>query len=128
MDLRLAQIVLYTHHKEDVTQFFSDLFDMDIIPVGDGVKLHHPNFHLVIVRADASIPKKRFPASIVLDFNVDAEEDLVSLHQKVQFLSYRHHFDFQATSEGAIQQHGKNQTFFLTDPDGRKWKFSFKGQ
>lgn len=127
MDLRLAQIILYSHHKEDVTQFFSELFDMDIFPVGEGVKLIHPDFHLVVVAADDSIPKKRLPASLVLDFNVESPDELVALHQKVQFLSYRHHFDFEPTSSGAIQHHGKNQTFFLTDPDGRKWKFSFKG-
>lgn len=126
MDLKLAQIVLYSHHKENVAQFFSGLFDMDIIPVGEGVKLVHPDFHLVVIAADENIPKKRMPASLVLDFHVDSSEELIALHQKIQFLSYRHHFDFVATSEGAIQKHGKIQTFFLSDPDGRKWKFTHK--
>lgn len=124
MDLKLSQIILYSHHKENVAQFFSGLFDMDIMPVGEGIKLLHPDFHFVVIAADQSLSVKKLSASLVLDFKVDTKDELIALHQKIQFLSYRYHFDFAPDGEGKLQQHGKISTFFLSDPDGRKWKFS----
>lgn len=126
MDLKLSQIILYSYHKENVAQFFSGLFDMDILPVGEGIKLIHSDFHFVVIAADQTLPVKKLSAGLVLDFKVDTKDELIALHQKVQFLSYRYHFDFAPMDEGKLHQHGKISTFFLNDPDGRKWKFSCK--
>lgn len=117
--MKLRQIVVYSQMKEKMVSFLSDLFELDIIPAGDGVVLSGEDLQFLIVHLDK---KQNFHESLLLDFECDDLDDLESFWQRVKFHLYRH--QFKEENLEAIQSFGKRHGFYFQDGEGRKWKFS----
>ncbi|OIQ17468.1 MAG: hypothetical protein BM556_11725 [Bacteriovorax sp. MedPE-SWde] len=69
-------------------------------------------------------------SSTLVDFYVDSEDDLNELNSKIEFLTYRLQSSgeseelIQSMKKPEIKDLGEVKFFFMTDPDGRRWKIS----
>lgn len=127
MSLRIGQIALHSRDKNILASFLSELLEMELSHSGDAIRLENDSFNLIIIE-DTSMNTK---SSMVVDFFTDSFEELQGLIQKVEFIKYRYRITF-VTDEGKVLEDvkihniGHLHYFFLSDTDGRRWKFSFR--
>jgi hypothetical protein len=127
MSLRIGQIALHSKDNKTLASFLSELLDLDISFSGEAVRLSNDLFSIIIIE-DKGMSVKN---SMVIDFFTDSFEELQGLIQKVEFIKYRYRITF-VTDEGKVLEDvkvhnvGHLHYFFLSDTDGRKWKFSYR--
>ncbi|CBW26601.1 hypothetical protein BMS_1776 [Halobacteriovorax marinus SJ] len=127
MSLRIGQIALHSKDNKTLASFLSELLDMEISFSGEAVRLTSEEFSLVIIEDPDMSPK----SSMVIDFFTDSFEELQGLIQKIEFIKYRYRITF-VTDEGKVLEEvkihnvGHLHYFFLSDTDGRRWKFSYR--
>jgi hypothetical protein len=129
MSLKIGQIALHSKDKNTLASFLSELLDMDMAHSGDAIRLESDFFNLIIIED----PSMGHVSNMVVDFFTESYEELKGLIQKVEFIKYRYRITF-VTDEGKvlddvkIHNIGPLHYFFLSDTDGRRWKFSFRGE
>lgn len=127
MTLRIGQIALHSKDKKILASFLSELLDMEISLSGDAIRLTNDSFNIIIIE-DQELSGKN---SMVIDFFTDSFDELQGLIQKVEFIKYRYRITF-VTDEGKVLEDvkihnvGHLHYFFLSDTDGRRWKFSYR--
>ncbi|WP_372655171.1 hypothetical protein [Halobacteriovorax sp.] len=127
MTLRIGQIALHSKDNKTLASFLSELLDMEISFSGEAVRLSNENFSIIIIE-DKNMTGKN---SMVIDFFTDSFDELQGLIQKVEFIKYRYRITF-VTDEGKVLEDvkihnvGHLHYFFLSDTDGRRWKFSYR--
>lgn len=122
--------ILYSRNATELSQFLSELLDMDIRPGESGVIwLANDQMRLQVIQAshDSLLPRTT-ERDTILCFSMNDLQSLEDLLYKVQFLSYRHGDNIVNDSEkkATLHQQGGEYFFFLKDLDGRRWKFSFQ--
>ena len=127
MSLRIGQIALHSRDKNTLASFLSELLEMELSHSGEAIRLENDQFNLIIIEDKAMDAK----SSMVVDFFTDSFEELQGLIQKVEFIKYRYRITF-VTDEGKVLEDvkihniGHLHYFFLSDTDGRRWKFSYR--
>lgn len=127
MTLRIGQIALHSKDNKTLASFLSELLDMEISFSGEAVRLSNENFNIIIIE-DQNMSGKN---SMVIDFFTDSFDELQGLIQKVEFIKYRYRITF-VSDEGKVLEDvkihnvGHLHYFFLSDTDGRRWKFSYR--
>lgn len=120
--MELAQVILYSHHKEKLGQLLSEVFEAEIHPLGEGIGLSADSVNLLILD---QTEKAKAPASI-MDFYVKDPEELLELQSRLQFYAYR----YGEGSEVEVETR-KNEEYsyiLIKDFDQREWKFTAKIQ
>ena len=121
MTMKLAQIILYSQDQHSLALFLSELMDIELEKLSEGIRLKSDEQSFLIV---GPTPKSAGPSDLMLDFELEEKQDLEDFWHKFQFLKYR--FELP-DSQGSTMTHTDNMSFFvLQDPDGRKWKFSYR--
>jgi hypothetical protein len=120
MQLKLAHILLYSAHRDQLAQFLSALFDVEIHVEHDAAFLDVATFRLKLVQSEGRITKKQ-AALTMIELSVDGDHELSRLAQKIEFLNYR-------SSDGEKNNHvefelSKNHLSFV-DMDQRQWIIS----
>jgi len=129
MSITVGQIALYSKDIQKISTFLSDLLETEIQPAGEGVRLIHQSFTIVVIDGSQD-EAKRAPNLTVVDFSVDSLQELEDLRQKYLFFRYRD--DAGLTDESSpefscdVKSIGPIHYFVVVDPDGRKWKFSYR--
>ena len=64
------------------------------------------------------------------DLDEDDEEELDSMHKKVEFIYYRYSItdpdlEVNQAKSPSVKQSEDGPFFFITDPDNRRWKISY---
>jgi len=127
MTLRIGQLALHSRDKKTLASFLSELLEMEISLSGDAIRLENDEFNIIIIE-DTNMSSA---SSMVVDFFTDSFEELQGFIQKVEFIKYRYRITF-VTNEGKvlddvkIHNVGHLHYFFLSDTDGRRWKFSWR--
>jgi catechol-2,3-dioxygenase len=131
MAISIGQIILQSRRIEEMAQFLSELFEMEIYPSddGEGVFLLGETFKISLVRPEESNPLTRHnDRDILIDFFAPTLRELEDILHKVQFLNYR--MSEEKTSsfheKASLNKIGESYYFHLRDPEGRKWKFSYR--
>ncbi len=128
MSISVGQIALYSKDIQKISSFLSDLLETEIMPAGDAVRLVHQNFTIVVI--DGSLDKTtRAPNLTVVDFFVSSLQELEDLRQKYLFFRYRDDAGLKDAGQEfscEVKSYGPIHFFVVIDPDGRKWKFSFR--
>jgi len=121
MSLRLRQIVIASNKQEIVAKVMAELLDWPINAVGiDGIRVGTiDSSSLLFINSK----KSGLAEAALVDFGVESEEELNDLHQRWQFVKYR--YGLLDCKEGQLTVTNTAQYFMITDPEGRKWKFSF---
>lgn len=124
--MKLRHLHLFSKDPQELAQFLADVFDYIIIP-------SEKNGAIVVEGEDWSffirpaLAGHLFSASgerdVEFEFILESLNELEELSHKIEFHFYR--------SKGmSPQDHiiwertNKESSFFLTDPEGRKWRFS----
>ncbi|WP_127716202.1 hypothetical protein [Halobacteriovorax sp. HLS] len=127
MSLKIGQVALHSKNKLTLASFLSELLDMELSHSGEAIRLEDDNFTLIIIED----PSMSVVSNMVIDFFTDSLEELQGLIQKVEFIKYRYRITF-VTDEGKVLEDvkihniGHLHYFFLSDTDGRRWKFSYR--
>lgn len=127
MTLRIGQLALHSKDKNTLASFLSELLEMEISLTGEAIRLENDEFNIIILE-DTQMSSIN---SMVVDFFTDSFEELQGLIKKVEFIKYRYRITF-VTNEGKvlddvkIHNVGHLHYFFLSDTDGRRWKFSWR--
>jgi hypothetical protein len=125
MAMKLGQVVLFSRARDRLVNFLTELFDLELQDVSDGLMLKNQFTQFLVVEADKS-QLLATNGDMILDFFVDSREELETFLQKAEFCFYR---------QGPNNDHIKRPTinyaegifyFYLRDPDGRRWSFSFR--
>lgn len=119
MTMKLAQIILYSQDQNSLALFLSELMDIELEKLSEGIRLKGDEHSFLIV---GPTPKSPGPSDLMLDFELEERQDLEDFWQKFQFLKYR--YELPEHSGGKITHLDSMSFFVLHDPDGRKWKFS----
>lgn len=120
--MELAQVILYSKHKEKLGQLLSEVFEAEIHPLGDGIGLKADFLNLLILdQAEES----RNPASI-MDFYVRDPEELLELQNRLKFYAYRHGEGTEVEVE--TRKNEEYSYILIKDFDQREWKFTAKIQ
>lgn len=135
MGLIVGHLNLYSQKPKELAQFFSELLDLDIVPEkgGDGIWVQGSTVKLFITQASAEqLFHKAGERDLMVEFSLATQTELEDLLHKVQFMSYRKIGDDArqkaAPSKAQLSKVG-NQIFFnVKDPDGRRWKFSYRDE
>lgn len=129
MSMRVGQLALYSRDIQTTSSFLSDLLETEIIPAGEGVRLVHKEFTIVVIDGGKE-SSSALPNLTVVDFFVDSLQELEELRQKYLFFRYRHDAGLSSANPNQINceitKIGPFHFFVIVDPDGRKWKFSFR--
>lgn len=130
MGLKVSHINLFSPKPQELSQFFSELLDMDITPdkSGDGIWVENEYLRLFIGSSNADqLFHTGGERDVLLEFSLDSQEELEDLLHKVHFLSYRQAGEkvAKATPKAKLSRVGDKVFFNLKDPDGRRWKFSY---
>jgi catechol-2,3-dioxygenase len=129
MSVSVANITLFSRNPQDLAHFFSELLDLDILPIvgGEGIKVHSEKVTIRVLKANADqLFHKAGDRDVMIEFSLPSQQDLEDLLHKVQFLSYRQNSE-KPVPRAKLSKIGDEVFFFLKDPDGRSWKFSFSG-
>jgi hypothetical protein len=127
MSLCIGQIALHSKDKNTLASFLSELLEMEMSHSGDAIRLEGELFNLIIIED----PSMSEVSNMVVDFFTESFDELKALIQRVEFIKYRYRITF-VTDEGKvlddvkIHNIGHLHYFFLSDTDGRRWKFSFR--
>ena len=127
MTIRIGQIALHSRDKKTLSSFLSELLDMEMSFSGEAIRLENDQFNIIVIE-DADM---KCVSNMMIDFFVDSFDELKSFIQKVEFIKYRYRITF-VTNEGKILDDvkihnvGHLHYFFLSDTDGRRWKFSWR--
>jgi len=130
MSVMVANITLYSRKPKEVAHFFSELLDLDINAnaVGEGIKVHSENVTIQVLKANADqMFHKAGERDVLIEFSLATQQELEDLLHKVQFLSYRQNAE-NPVPRAKLSKIGDEVFFFLKDPDGRNWKFSYTGK
>lgn len=119
MSFQLGQILISSRDPNALAQFLSDVFDLEIVPGPDCIKLRSPQLNLLLLNAPDQMSVS---AHMVLDFEFEQLDDLQDFWQKIQFFKYR--YQLPDHQEEKISQTKNSSYFILKDLDGRRWKFS----
>jgi hypothetical protein len=121
MSLRLRQIVIASNKQETVAKVMADLLEWPIVAVGlDGIRVGtNDSSSLLFINSK----KSGLAEAALVDFSVESQEELNDLHQRWQFVKYR--YGLKDCKEGQLTATSTAKYFMITDPEGRKWKFSF---
>lgn len=118
--MKLRQIVFSSPQHEMVAQLLGEVLDWPLTAIGDGIRVgREGEGALLFIKGKKTV----FGESTLLDFCVESLEELQDLHQRWQFVRYRH--TEQSLKQGEIVEADAACYFMIHDPDGRKWKFSF---
>lgn len=121
MSLRLRQIVMASHQVETVAKLLAELLEWPLTAVGaDSIRVGPVESCSLLF-----IPSKRsvLAEAALVDFGIESESELNDLHQRWQFVKYR--YGLEDCKEGVLTSTSTAKYFMITDPEGRKWKFSF---
>ncbi len=118
--MELAQVILYSGHKEKLGQLLSEVFEAEILPLGEGIGLKADSVNLLILDHDE---KMRGPASI-MDFYVKDPEELLELQNRLQFFAYRYGKGNDVEIE--TRKNEEYSYILIKDYDQREWKFTAK--
>jgi hypothetical protein len=121
MSLRLRQIVIASNKQETVAKVMAELLEWPIAAVGvDSIRVGCiDSCSLLFI----SSKRSGLAEAALVDFGVESESELDDLHQRWQFVKYR--YGLEACKEGQLTTTNTAKYFLITDPEGRKWKFSF---
>lgn len=119
MSIKLAQIILYSQDQNALALFLSELMDIEMEKLNEGIRLKGPQSDFLIV---GPTPRTPSPSNIMLDFELEDRSSLEYFWQKFQFLKYR--YEISENAGGQLTHLDSMSFFVLQDPDGRKWKFS----
>ena len=125
--VRLGQIVLFSKDKQRLASFLCDLFEMEMDINADSISLGDGEISFLIIERPRLA---ECGSSTLVDFYVDSEDDLNELNSKIEFLTYRLQSSgeseelIQSMKKPEIKDLGEVKFFFMTDPDGRRWKIS----
>lgn len=127
--VKLGQIVLFSKNSKLLATFLCDLFDLELKPLSDSIQLSDGDVTFLIIERPKLASQG---SSTLIDFNVESSSILDELHSKIEFLNYR----LSGLAEAESSLHTKTapeindldgiRFFFMTDPDGRRWKISYK--
>lgn len=125
--VRLGQIVLFSKDKQKLASFLCDLFELEMEIHSDSISLAHEHINFLIIERPRLA---ECGSSTLIDFYVNDFEELEELNNKIEFLNYR--LESAGESQELLQQMkkpeikdlGEVKFFFMTDPDGRRWKVS----
>jgi len=125
MSMKLGQIVLFTRQREALVNFLTELLEVEVREIGEGLELKNSSVRFLVIEADKS-QLLSTNGDMILDFFFDTRPELETFLQKSEFCLYR---------QGPTNDHIKRPTinysegvfyFYLRDPDGRRWSFSFR--
>jgi len=120
--MNLGQIVLYSKNKIILSRYLSYLLELEQELVDDAIRLNGEDIRFLVRNYDA---KEIITSNgTLLEYFVDSKEMLEQLVQKVFFLNYRIG-ECVNESISIIEQVGNSYFFYIDDPDGRKWKFTY---
>lgn len=119
MTISLAQIILYSKDPNSLAFFLSELWDIELEKLSEGIRLKGDEHNFLIVGPTSKGPG---PSDLMLDYELEERQDLEDFWQKFQFLKYR--FELPEDSGGQVTHMDSMSFFVLHDTDGRKWKFS----
>lgn len=126
--VKLGQIILFSNNSKRLATFLCDLFDLELSPAEDAIGLSNGEVSFLVIER----PKlAEFGSSTLIDFIVESSDDLDELHSKIEFLNYRLESSgesltsLQTKELPEIRDLGNVRFFFMTDPDGRRWKISY---
>lgn len=130
MGLKVSHINLYSPKPQELSQFFSELLDMDISPDkgGDGIWVENEFLKLFVGLSNADqLFHREGERDILLEFALDSLSELEDLLHKLHFMSYRQEGEkaAKAAPKVKLSRVGGKVFFSIKDPDGRLWKFSF---
>lgn len=130
MSYRVGPHILYSRNATELSQFLSELLDMDIRPGTPGiiwVSSEQLCFQIIQASHDSLLPRTT-QRDTILSFCMDDLQSLEDLLYKVKFLSYRHGDNSvnEPEKKASLHQEAGEYFFFLKDLDGRRWKFSFQ--
>ena len=121
MSLRLRQIVIASNHHETVAKMLAELLEWPLSPVGtESIRVGEADSCSLLFLHSA---RPGLAEATIVDFGVESEEELMDLHQRWQFVKYR--YGLESCKEGQVIVTTTAKYFLITDPEGRKWKFSF---
>lgn len=127
MGLYFGQLALYSKNVNELAAFLSELLEAELRPAENAVRLIHGHFTMIIFEEPRSGATNN---NMMVDFFLESKEELEELHQKAQFFTYRLRPTESQQSIENIVSNIKNLNvisyFFVTDTDGRKWKFSYR--
>ncbi len=127
MSVTVANITLYSRNPKGLAHFFSELLDLDILPIvgAEGISVHSEKVTIKVLKANADqLFHKAGERDVMIEFSLASQQELEDLLHKVQFLSYRQNAE-KPLPRAKLSKVGSQIFFFLKDPDGRNWKFSF---
>lgn len=125
--VRLGQIVLFSKDQQRLASFLCDLFELEMEINSDSISLSNGEISFLIIERPRLA---ECGSSTLVDFYVDTFEELQELNSKIEFLSYRLQSSgeseelISAMKKPEIKDLGDVKFFFMTDPDGRRWKVS----
>ena len=125
--MRVGQIILFSKDKMLLSRFLSDLFDLVPEVDGEAIGVKGSNISFLVIERE----KLAFSGSSnIIDFFVDDEEELDSMHKKVEFIYYRYSItdpdlEVNQAKSPSVKQSEDGPFFFITDPDNRRWKISY---
>ncbi len=131
MGLSISSIVLYSRNPESLIRFLSHLLELEIRPSGpeEAPVLLGEKIRFHILKASAQhLFQKAEERDITVDFELSELSELEDLLHKVQFMEYRQvggEQDSLANAKTQLSKKGPFHFFWLQDPDGRQWKFSY---
>ena len=125
--VRLGQIVLFSKDKQRLASFLCDLFELEMEINSDSISLSNGEISFLVIERPRLA---ECGSSTLIDFYVDSYDELVELNNKIEFLTYRLQSSgeseelLQTMKKPEIKDLGEVKFFFMTDPDGRRWKVS----
>lgn len=118
MALQLGQLTIYSDEPQILGNFFSEMFDTQLIDRPHGYTLADESllpFKFVKAKNKKNRPLDHY------SFLVEDREQLDELKQKVSFFNYRHHLGDQSFELDEL-----DHSFTVTDIDGRIWEFTVR--
>lgn len=116
--MQLSTVTLEAKDLPSTVSYLSELLDLEIVALGDEeILLRNGRIEFKVVPG----AKNKSKGNIVFDMQVEELEELNDLYQKSQFLHYR----FGEKCDIAERKNNDGlEVLELTDPDGRRWRFS----
>ena len=120
MALGFECFFLYTSHKEQLVNFLTQVFDIEMKTIGAETSFAFNNVDFKIIETHtADCATLRIPP---FQLSLDTQDEMELLRQKLEFYFFRNHIDSSVITEFSEQQ-SKLQ---VQDPDGREWIVSIK--
>ena len=123
--MQLNQIVLFSHDINKLSNYLSDLFDLEKECHTDSVTIYGEHLRFLIVPTSQNLEF----SNVLIDIKAANDTELFEIKQKIEFLNYRIEPSVdgkvhQTLTFSEIKEIPNSKFFFFTDTDGRKWKVS----